>query len=143
MKSALFLRIASGLLLLQCVLHTIGGVLSAPEPGAQQTAVTAMKTITFPVMGLTRSFWDFHIGFGLGISISMLLEGVVLWQLSSMAKADAARLRPIMATFLIGYLLLGVNAYVFFFPPPVIAEVLIVLCLGMAIWTARPAVQPQ
>ena len=43
--------------------------------------------------------------------------------------------------FLIGYLALSLNSYTFFFSGPVIAELLIVFCLGAAIVTAKPAGQ--
>ncbi len=136
MKPELFLRIASVLTLLQAVLHTIGGVFGKPEPGVQQQAVTAMRTLTFPVMGLTRSYWDFFIGFGLAISLDLVIEGVLLWQLSLLAKQGSPMLRPMLVTFLLGYVALTVNAWVYFFPPPVIAEILIALCLAMAMVTA-------
>jgi hypothetical protein len=120
------------------VLHTIGGVFGTPAPGAQQAAVLAMKTNQFPVMGVTRSFWDFHVGFGLAISIMLLVESIVFWQLGSLAKTGGFRLRPILATFLVGYIGLAVNSCRYFFAGPVIAEILIALCLGLAILTSRP-----
>lgn len=44
-----------------------------------------------------------------------------------------------MAVFLMGYLALALNSYTFFFSGPVIAELVIVFCLGAAIVTARHA----
>jgi hypothetical protein len=68
-------------------------------------------------------------------------EAIVFWQLGTLAKTDAVRLRPIMATFMIAYLVFAVNSYVYFFFGPVIAEILIAACMGMAIVTAK-AVEP-
>lgn len=79
---------------------------------------------------------------GLGISISLTAEAVVLWMLASLAKTDSARLRPILCMFLLEYLAIAVNSYFNFFYGPVIAEILIALCLGMAIFTAKPVVRP-
>ncbi len=138
MKPVLFLRIASVLALVQAVLHTIGGVFGAPPPGPGVIAVDAMKANTFLVMGLTRSYWNFYIGFGLAITLSMLIEGIVFWQLSLLAKTDAMRLRPILVTFLVGYVCIAVNACEFFFPPPMIGTALIALCMALAIFTAKP-----
>jgi hypothetical protein len=55
MKATLLLRIAAVLAFLHGVLHTIGGVFGGAAPGAQATAVAAMKTNQFDVTGLTRS----------------------------------------------------------------------------------------
>jgi hypothetical protein len=137
MRTVLFLRIASVLTLVHAVLHTIGGVFGGAAPGAQQAAVTAMQINQFQVMGVTRTFWDFYMGLGLAGSVSMTVEAVVFWQLGSLAKTDALRLRPILATFLIGFLGVAVVSYRYFFVAPVITEILIVLCLGLAIAFAR------
>jgi len=137
MRPTLYLRIASALTFLHAVAHTLGGVFGKVAPGAQQAAVAAMKANQFQVMGLTRSYWDFNLGEGLGITIMLLVEAVVFWMLASLAKTNAARLRPIMAAYLVGYLALAVNSWAYFFLPPVIGEILIALCLGLAILTSR------
>jgi hypothetical protein len=87
-------------------------------------------------MGNTRSYWDFYHGFGLGITISLAAEAVVFWLLGSLAKTDARRLRPILATFFLAYAALGIVSEAYFFPGPVIAEVFITACLGLALVTA-------
>ena len=65
MRTVLFLRIASVLTLIHAALHTIGGVFGGAAPGVQQAVVTAMQVNQFQVMGVTRTFWDFHMGLGL------------------------------------------------------------------------------
>ncbi len=142
MKPVIFLRIASVLTLIHALMHTVGGVFGRPSPGTIAMVVATMKANTFPVFGVTRSFWDFYFGMGLGISISLTAEAVVLWMLASLAKTDSARLRPILCMFLLEYLAIAVNSYFNFFYGPVIAEILIALCLGMAIFTAKPVVRP-
>jgi hypothetical protein len=139
MKPAIFLRIASVLTLIHAILHTIGGVFGKPVHAAA-AVVAAMQSTRFPVFGVTRSYADFYLGMGLGATIFLTVEGVVFWLLGSLIKADGARLRPILAVFMLGYLVFAVNSYFFFFSGPVIAEVLIALCLGIAIATATPAV---
>ena len=140
MKPVLFLRIASVLTFIHAALHTIGGVFGSPAPGPQQIAVSAMKANTFPVMGFTRSFWDFYMGMGLAVSVFLTAEAIVFWQLASLAKTDALRLRPILITFTVAYLAFAVVSWTYFFPPPVITEVLIALCLSGAIVTAKSAI---
>jgi len=139
MKPVVFLRIASVMTLIHSILHTIGGVFSEPEPGIAATTWAAMKANEFAVFGLTLSYFAFYRGLGLGITIFLTAEAVVFWQLGSLSKRDAVRLRPMMATFMIAYLVFAANSYAYFFFMPVIVEVLIAACLGMAMATAKAA----
>jgi hypothetical protein len=143
MKTTLFLRIASVLTLIHALLHTIGGVFGK-IPADVQPVVTAMQENHFPAMGVVRTMWDFHMGLGLAVSVLLTVEGLVFWQLGTLAKSDASRLPPILTTFLIGYLCIAVVSYRYFFAGPVITELLIAACLGMAIARAKGAavVQP-
>jgi hypothetical protein len=139
MKPAIFLRIASVLTLVHAIMHTIGGVFGKPQPGVAAMVAATMRSNRFPVLGVTRSYADFYLGMGLGITISLTVEALVFWLLGSLAKSDAVRLRPILGVFLAGYLALALNSWLFFFSGPVIGEILIALCLGLAIVTAKPA----
>lgn len=136
-KSVLFLRIASVLTFIHAVLHTIGGVFGKVDPGPAAVAVAAMKANQVLVMGSMRSFWDFYFGLGLALSISMTAESVLMWQLASLAKTEAARLRPMMTTFLVAYLVIAINSNAHFFIAPVITEILIAASLAAAIATAK------
>jgi len=137
-KPVLFLRIASVLTLIHAVLHTIGGVFGKVDPGPAAVAVEAMKANQFLLMGNMRSFWDFYRGLGLGATISLTAEGILFWQLSSLAKTDAKRLRPILTTFAVAYSVLAVNSFTYFFLAPVIVEIVMALFLVLAIVTAKP-----
>jgi hypothetical protein len=99
--------------------------------------VAVMKANEFAVMGVMRSYWDFQMGLGLVVSVFLTVEAVVFWQLGSLAKMDAVRLRPVLATFLAGYLCAAAVSYRYFFAAPVITEILIAACLGLAIASAR------
>jgi hypothetical protein len=140
MKPTVFLRIAAVLTFIHAAVHTIGGVFGKAGPGPASVAVQAMKMNQFLLLGHTRSFWDFYRGMGLGATISLTAEAVLFWQLGSLAKTNAPRLRPILATFLFAYGVLAVNSYAYFFLGPVIAEILIAACLGLAIVTAESQV---
>ena len=136
MKPVLFLRIASVLTLIHAALHTIGGVFGGVPP-IVEPVVAAMKTNQFPTMGVMRTLWDFHMGLGLVASVALTVEGLVFWQLGTLAKSDALRLRPILTTFFVGYLCIAVISYRYFFAGPMITEILIALCLGVAIAGAK------
>ena len=137
MKSVILIRIAAVLTLLHAILHTIGGVYGKPAPGMQEATVQVMKANQFPLMGNMRSFWDFYHGMGLALSISMTLEAVVLWLLASLATNHALQLRPILIVFAVGYLVLAVNSYRFFFFGPVVMEIVIAVCLIAAAFAAE------
>jgi hypothetical protein len=137
MRPVIFLRIASVLTFLHAALHTIGGVFGGAAPGIQQATVAVMKANEFVAMGVTRSYWDFYRGMGLAVSVFLTVEAIVFWQLSSLAKTDALRLRPILGTFLVGYLGIAVVAYRYIFAGPVITEILIAVCLGLAIASVK------
>jgi len=135
MKPVIFLRIASVLTLIHAVLHTVGGVFGKPAPGVA-TQVAAMMRSRFPFLGVMRSYSDFYLGMGLAVSIFLTAEAIAFWLLASMAKSESARLRPLLAIFLLAYVALAVNSYAFFFAPPVFVELTIAACLGAAIFTA-------
>lgn len=138
-RTVVFLRIAAVLTFIHAVLHTIGGVFGSADPGPESIAIAAMKANQFLLMGNTRSFWSFYRGLGLAVTICLTAEAILFWQLGTLAKADARRLRPILTTFLIAYAVLAVNSNAYFFIGPVVAEILIAACLGVAIISAKPS----
>jgi hypothetical protein len=58
-----------------------------------------------------------------------------------LAKTASPQLRPIYAAFMLAYLALAVNSYLHFFAGPVIVEILIALCLGVAFFTSKPHIE--
>ena len=136
-KPVVCLRIAAVLTFIHAVLHTIGGVFGHVDPGPATVAVQAMKTNQVLIMGHLRSFWEFYRGLALAATISLTSESIVFWQLASLAKTEVERLRPILITFAVAYAVLAVNSYTYFFIAPVIVEIMIAACLGMAIVTAK------
>jgi hypothetical protein len=133
------LRIASVLTLVHSAMHTIGGVFGAAPPGPASVAEAAMKANQFQFMGATRTFWEFHRGMGLAITIFLTVEALVFWLLGSLAERDAVALRPVLAAFMLGYLAFAVDSLVYFFALPVVFAALIALCLGLALAGARTA----
>ncbi len=132
-----FLRGASILAVIHSILHTIGGVFGKPDLAIQEQVLKTMRDNAFPIMGMTRTYADFYRGFGLAISVFLLAEGIVFWQLATMAKTDSARLKPVLITFTLLYLGMATVSAVYFFPPPVVTEVLLAACLVGAIATAK------
>lgn len=140
MKSTLFLRIASVLAFVHCLLHTVGGVFGKPTHGADEVAVrSAMKSHQFDVMGSMRSYWDFFFGYGLIVTITLLVQAILFWQLAAFAKSNPAWVRPIAGLFCLNFLGMAVVSGRYFFIAPAVTEVLIAICLALTFFGAAPA----
>lgn len=137
MKPALFLRIASVVTLIHCLLHTIGGVFGSPKHGAEEIAVIeTMKSHQFDAFGSMRSYWDFFFGYGLFVTIALLVGGVLFWRLAMLAKTNPVWIKPIVALFFFNYLGMAIVSWKYFFAGPAVAELFIATCLGLAFSTA-------
>jgi hypothetical protein len=117
MTTTLLLRIASIISLLFTAGHTLGG-LQKWSPMGENEVLKAMTKVRFDVMGTNRSYLDFFMGFGWSISVFMLLQTVLLWQLAALAGTEPARVRPMIAAFGLATLAGGVIAWRFIFPIP-------------------------
>jgi hypothetical protein len=130
MTPTLLLRIASVISLAFTAGHTLGG-LRKWSPMGENEVLKAMTEVRFETMGANRSYLDFFMGFGWSISVLMLLQTVVLWQLASLARADPARVRPMIAVFGLATLATGVIAWRFIFPiPALFSSALLVVLLA-------------
>src|SRR5436190_18509584 len=98
MTTTLLLRIASVISLLFTAGHTLGG-LKKWSPMGDNDVLRAMTTVHFETMGVNRSYLDFFMGLGWSISVAMLLQTVLLWQMASLARAHTAQVRPMIAVF--------------------------------------------
>jgi len=139
MKPTILLRIASILSLLFCAGHSSGMPWFPAETAEATALVEKIRTYRFEIMGVNRSFWDFHVGFGLIISIDLLVQAVVLWILATMAKNEAARIRPLIAPFALAAAAHTILDLRYFFAIPAISATLIAVCLGLAFALARPS----
>ena len=141
MKPTLFLRIASVLTLIHCILHTVGGVFGSPQHGAEEIAVIhAMKSHRFDFLGSMRSYWDFFFGYGLFITLVLLILAILFWQLSVFWTRNPALVRSIIVLFSINFLVMAIVSWRYFFIAPAITELLIAVCLGIAVMLAKPPV---
>ncbi len=84
MWTMVLLRIAAIISVLFTAGHTLGGM-ERWSPMGENDVLKAMTTVRFDTMGANRSYLDFYMGFGWSISVAMLLQSVLLWQLASLA----------------------------------------------------------
>ncbi|MFN0194767.1 MAG: LIC_13387 family protein [Aestuariivirga sp.] len=137
-KPHILLRTASVLSLLHALLNTFAGLLSGTSGNQEEVAVlNAMKTVQFDAMGSLRTYWDFYFGFGLFLTLNLLLIFALLWQLASLAKTAPAIARPFIGSFCIAFAAFAILSGLYFFIAPLILEILIAVLLGLAYACAR------
>ena len=91
-----------------------------------------MKSYHLDVMGLMRSYWDFLFGYGLSVTITLLVQAILFWQLAALAKRNSACVRPIVALFAFNCIGIAIISWKYFFVGPAVSQLLIATCLGVA-----------
>ena len=99
--------------------------------------LTAMRTHQYSVEGVSRSYLDFNFGFGYSLSVFLLLQAIVLWQLCAIAKSNPALVRPIVGSFAVASLVGGIITWMFIFPLPALFSAVLSACLVIAFFAAR------
>jgi hypothetical protein len=140
MKTPLALRIASIVMFLFAAGHSLGGM-DAWSPAGETDVLRAMRSVSFHAVGVDRTYLDFYMGFGWTLSIFMLLQAVLLWQIAAMAKADPLRVRPMIASFLVATIAAAAVSWKLILPVPVIFLAIIAACLAAALKPAGVAEQ--
>ena len=143
MKASIFYRIAAVLLLLFEAGHTSGFPWSDPQWGVD---LGGMRLTHFYVMGFSRTYWDFYVGFGLFVSVFFLLAAVLAWQLGGLPPESLKLMRGTAWTFALCFAGISVLACKYFFMIPIVFSILTTLCLTAAAWfsakqVSRPALR--
>jgi hypothetical protein len=133
MKASLFYRIASLLLVLFAVGHTLGFRQSNPAWGADAVLVL-MRSVHFDALGFNRTYWDFFSAFGFFFSVFVVFAGVLSWQLSSLPAETLARIRGIPWALAICFVAITALSWRFAFTIPIVFSTLITMCLIAAAW---------
>jgi hypothetical protein len=131
MTRTVLLRVGSVVSLLFAIGHSLGG-LKKWSPIGENEVLKTMETFRFDTMGASRSYLDFYLGFGWSLTIAMLLQSVLLWQLASQARSDAARVRPMIAAFAVAALASGIIAWHFIFAVPALFSAALLIVLAAA-----------
>jgi ABC-type sugar transport system permease subunit len=110
-KPWIWLRIASVFDGLFAVGHGLGHERSIEGGLPGETVVGAMKTFHFNAMGSDRTYWDFFTGYSLMVVVIAVLLAVVLWQLASLAKSHALKIRPLVRTLTVAQVAITIIAF--------------------------------
>lgn len=134
----MLLRIASAISIVFALGHSLGG-LSQWSPMGGNAVLDAMRTVRFLVMGVRRSYLDFFMGFGWSLSIGMLLQAALLWQIATLAERAPALARPMIAVFVLNCAASVVITALWLFPVPALFAAVLLVPLGLAwIKTGKP-----
>jgi hypothetical protein len=124
-------RIAAVLLVVFCVTHTAGGMLSRKSRGqAADDVFTAMQSVHFDVMGADCTFHGFWFGFGLMVSVFLLFSALVAWQLGGATGEERPRLAPIAWGLFACQVGVAVLSWAYFFPAPGVISTMIAALVG-------------
>lgn len=131
-KAWLPLRLGAAISLMFAVGHTLGG-LKSWSPIGETDVLTAMRTFRFDVQGVNRSYLEFYRGFGFLLTVYLVLQAVLLWQLGSLARANRLLARPLVLSFFLSSIPIGVVTWAFLLPTPVFFDAALTACLGWAV----------
>jgi hypothetical protein len=137
MKASIFYRIAALLLLLFDAGHTSGFPWSDPKWAVD---LGSMQSTHFDIMGFSRTYWEFYVGFGLFISVLLLLAVVLAWQLGGLPPESLARMRGTAWVFALCFAGITVLSWKYFFTIPIVFSILTTMCLTAAAWLSSKQV---
>ena len=140
MKASIFYRIAAVLMLLLDAGHTSGFPWSDPKWGVD---LGAMRSTHFDILGSSRTYWDFYVGFGLFVSVFLLLAVVLAWQLGGLPAETLARMRGVAWAFPLCFAAITVLSWGYFFIIPIVFSAVTTVCLIAAAWRSAKPMQSR
>jgi hypothetical protein len=136
MKPAILYRTAAVLLLLLATGHTLG--FRTPDPAwGVESLLSAMRSTHFEVMGVSRTYWDFFVGFGLATSVFFVFAAVIAWQLGGLPAETLARVRGIAWALDAAFVAVTILNVTYFFAIPIVFSSLVVVFLTAAVWRSE------
>lgn len=130
MKGRVPFVLSALLLVLFAAGHTYGFLAFKPASAEGLAVLSSMHTVSFTFGRSTHTYWDFYLGFGLFVSIYLLLAAVLAWELPVVREASHACYLVLAAALVIAQVLAALLSYKFFHGPPLVLSVAIVVCLA-------------
>jgi hypothetical protein len=126
-------RLASYVLVLYALGHTVGAVISTPRLGAAADAVAAsMKSVHFDAQGFNDTWYGFYQGFGWLVSVFFLVSAVTCWHIGGRPVRDRMGLAGITWPLFLSYAVSVVIACEYFFGAPIVFSGTVAILLGIA-----------
>jgi hypothetical protein len=133
LKAPMLYRIASILLLLFDLGHTLGFRQSDPNWGVD-ALLASMRSIHFDLQGFSRTYWDLFVGAGLFVSVFLLFAAVLAWQLAGLPEETLAVMRVTQWALALCLVAVTILSWTYFFTLPIVFLTPITLCLLAAAW---------
>jgi len=125
-------RISAGTLVVFATTHTLGGLLGPHRFGAEPEAVFAsMKAVQFSVRGAVCSWYGFWMGFGIMVTVFLLLAAAMAWHLGGLDPEGRKKAAPLGWALFASMAATAVLSWVYFFPPPGILATLVTALVGL------------
>lgn len=129
-------RIAAVLILLFDLGHSAGFPWSDPAWGVDLGTV---RSSHFTVFGFSRTYWDFYRGFGLDLSVFLLLAAALAWQLGGLPAQALPLVRVTAWALALTFAAVTVLSWMYFFSIPIVFSIAITVCLAVGAWRAPRA----
>jgi hypothetical protein len=134
-KAPIIYRIASVLLLLFAVGHTLGFRQSDPTWGVD-SLLDSMRSLHFDVQGFSRTYWDLFVAAGLSVGMFYLFAAILAWQLGGLPEGTLRLMRGTAWAFAVCFAAITVVSWRYLFILPIVFSVVITVCLTAAAWLA-------
>jgi hypothetical protein len=136
-------RLSTYLLLVFCAGHTIGGLFTPRSYGPEADAVLAsMKSVHFPFNGADSTWYGFHLGFGLIVSVYLLLCAFITWYLGGLDAVERRPCLPIAWALSLSLALTAALSFRYFFPAPGVFASLAAVLLAIQCFREQAALHP-
>lgn len=129
-------RSAAALIMLLDLGHSLGYPWSDPAWGVDLQSVQSSH---FKVLGFSRTYWDFYVGFGLSVSVFLLLAAMLAWQLGNVPRQCFPQLRITAWALALCFAVITVLDVAYFFTIPIVMSSVITVLLVAATWQATRA----
>jgi hypothetical protein len=137
MNATLLYRIASVLLILFALGHTVGFLKFKPPTVEGNAVRDAMTNVHFQVRGRDYTYGGYYRGFGLFNSVFLVFAAMVAWRLATLADVDPRAIGAVgwaLCAVMIAGLIL---CWLYFNLVAVAFSVILTLCLGWAAWLVQ------
>ena len=134
-------RFAATVLILYCILHSYGALLTTPQFGADSDSViAAMRSVHFPAQGFRDTWYGFYEGFGWFASVLFALSAAQLWIIGGWDDARRRSARSLVLALALAHAVGAALCLEYFFTAALFFSTLTTIAILWALWRDRQAI---